>query len=91
MKKYMSTGYAWFEGAEVKTQLHIYTLDTTDEWDNTIEALASQQATQEFLFKLGYNSNPIFVEPIAGATYAYYDMHLMGNFLIIEETVALDI
>ena len=91
MKKYMSTGYAWIPDNEniAKTQLHIYTFDNEDEWFEADAALVDFTAKQEYLSNLGYVSDPIPVESIAGATYTHYNMHLAGDFLIIEESVIL--
>ena len=91
MKKYMSTGYAWIPDNEntAKTQLHIYTFDNEDEWFEADAALVDFAAKQEYLSNLGYVSDPIPVESIAGAIYTHYNMHLAGNFLIIEESVIL--
>ena len=90
MKKYISTGYAWLDNSEVKTQLHIYTLDNIDEWYDITEAMTTHQATQEYLSELGYDSDVIPVEPIAGKSYTTYDMHLINSFLIVEESVTID-
>lgn len=93
MKKYMSTGYAWIPDNDntAKTQLHIYTFDNEDEWFEVNAVLENFNEKQEYLSNLGYVSNPIPVESIAGATYTLYDMHLAGDFLIIEESVILDV
>ena len=91
MKKYMSTGYAWIPDNDntEKAQLHIYTFDNKDEWFEADAALVDFNAKQEYLSNLGYVSDPIPVESIAGATYTHYNMHLAGDFLIIEESVIL--
>ena len=93
MKKYMSTGYAWIPDSDdtEKTQLHIYTFDNKDEWFEADAALENFNAKQEYLSNLGYVSDPIPVESIAGATYTHYEMYLTGVFLIIEESVILDV
>lgn len=93
MKKYMSTCYAWIPDIEAtaKTQLHIYTFDNEDEWFEADAALEDYKSKQEYLSNLGYVSDPIPVESIAGATYTHYDMHLAGDFLVIEESVILDV
>ena len=93
MKKYMSTGYAWIPDNEntAKTQLHIYTFDNEDEWFEADAVLEDFNAKQEYLSNLGYVSDPIPVESIAGATYTLYAMHLAGDFLVIEESVILDV
>lgn len=93
MKKYMSTGYAWIPDNEntAKTQLHVYTFDNEDEWFEANAVLEDFNAKQEYLSNLGYVSDPIPVESIAGATYTHYDMHLAGDFLVIEESVILDV
>lgn len=94
MRKYMSTAYAWIPDTEAtaKTQLHIYTFDNEDEWFEADAVLGEDfKAKQEYLSNLGYVSNPIPVESIAGATYTLYDMHLAGDFLVIEESVILDV
>ena len=93
MKKYMSTGYAWIPDNDntEKAQLHIYTFDNEDEWFEADAALVDFTAKQEYLSNLGYVSDPFPVESIAGATYTHYDMHLAGDFLIIEESVIFDV
>ena len=93
MKKYMSTGYAWIPDNDntAKTQLHIYTFDNEDEWFEADAALEDYKSKQEYLSNLGYVSDPIPVESIAGATYTFYDMHLAGDFLVIEESVIIDV
>ena len=67
------------------------TFDNEDEWFEADAALVDFNAKQEYLSNLGYVSDPIPVESIAGATYTHYDMHLAGDFLIIEESVILDV
>lgn len=93
MRKYMSTGYAWIPDNDntAKTQLHIYTFDNEDEWFEADAALEDYKSKQEYLSDLGYVSDPIPVESIAGATYTLYDMHLAGDFLVIEESVIMDV
>ena len=93
MKKYMSTGYAWIPDNDntEKAQLHIYTFDNEDEWFEADAVLVDFAAKQGYLSNLGYVSDPIPVESIAGATYTHYDMHLAGDFLIIEESVIIDV
>lgn len=93
MRKYMSTGCAWIPDNDntAKTQLHIYTFDNEDEWFEANAALEDYKSKQEYLSDLGYVSDPIPVESIAGATYTLYDMHLAGDFLVIEESVIMDV
>lgn len=93
MRKYISTCYAWIPDTEAtaKTQLHIYTFDNEDEWFEADAALEDYKSKQEYLSNLGYVSDPIPVESIAGATYTHYDMHLAGDFLVIEESVIIDV
>lgn len=93
MRKYISTCYAWIPDTEAtaKTQLHIYTFDNEDEWFEADAALEDYKSKQEYLSNLGYVSDPIPVESIAGATYTHYDMHLAGDFLIVEESVIIDV
>ena len=93
MRKYMSTVYAWIpdNNNTEKAQLHIYTFDNEDEWFEADAVLVDFAAKQGYLSNLGYVSDPIPVESIAGATYTHYNMHLAGNFLIIEESVILDV
>ena len=93
MRKYMSTGYAWIPDNDntEKAQLHIYTFDNEDEWFEADAVLVDFAAKQGYLSNLGYVSDPIPVESIAGATYTHYDMHLAGDFLIIEESVIIDV
>lgn len=93
MRKYISTCYAWIPDTEAtaKTQLHIYTFDNEDEWFEADAALEDYKSKQEYLSNLGYVSDPIPVESIAGATYTHYDMHLAGDFLVVEESVIIDV
>ena len=93
MRKYMSTGYAWIPDSDdtEKTQLHIYTFDNEDEWFEADAALVDFNTKQEYLSNLGYVSDPIPVESITGATHTHYEMYLTGVFLIIEESVIIDI
>ena len=93
MRKYMSTGYAWIPDSDdtEKTQLHIYTFDNENELFKADAVLEDFNAKQEYLSNLGYVSDPIPVESIAGSTYTHYNMLLAGNFLIIEESVILDV
>lgn len=93
MRKYMSTCYAWIPDIEAtaKTQLHIYTFDNEDEWFEANVALEDYKSKQEYLSNLGYVSDPIPVESVAGATYTHYDIHLAGDFLIIEESIIIDV
>lgn len=92
MRKYMSTCYAWISNdSTAKTQLHIYTFNNEDEWFEADTALENYKTKQEYLSNLGYVSDPIPVESIAGATYTLYDMHLAGDFLVIEESVIIDV
>ena len=93
MKKYMSTGYAWIPDNEntAKTQLHIYTFDNEVELFKADAVLEDFNAKQEYLSNLGYVSDPIPVESITGATHTHYEMYLTGVFLIIEESVIIDV
>lgn len=93
MRKYMSTGYAWIPDNDntAKTQLHICTFENEDEWFEANAALEDYKSKQEYLSNLGYVSDPIPVESIAGATYTHYDIHLAGDFLVIEESVIMDV
>lgn len=93
MRKYMSTGYAWIPDNDntAKTQLHIYTFENEDEWFEANAVLEDFKEKQEYLSNLGYVSDPIPVESIAGATYTLYDMHLAGDFLVVEESVIIDV
>ena len=93
MRKYMSTGYAWIPDNDntEKAQLHIYTFDNEEEWFEADAALVDFNEKQEYLSNLAYVSDSIPVESIAGATYTHYNMHLAGDFLIIEESVILDV
>lgn len=93
MRKHMSTGYAWIPDNDntAKTQLHIYTFDNEDEWFEADAVLEDFKAKQEYLSNLGYISDPIPIESIAGKTYTLYDMRLAGDFLIVEESVILDV
>lgn len=91
MKYITSTLYNWLsDDSCTKSQLHIYAIESEEEYLE-LSAMLDACEEDEILERLNYHSDPIPVESIAGATYTHYDMHLAGDFLIVEESVIIDV
>ena len=90
MKYISSTLYNWLSDvADSKTQLHIYAIQSEEEYLN-LDAMIEHGEEQEILEYLHYESNVIPVEAIQGKEYTTYYCKLIGDFLVVEETVTLD-
>lgn len=90
MKYNSSTLYNWLSDvADSKTQLHIYAIQSEEEYLN-LDAMIEHGEEQEILEYLHYESNVIPVEAIQGKEYTTYHCKLIGDFLVVEETVTLD-
>lgn len=91
MKHITSTLYNSFEDyADSATQLHIHAFETEDEYTEAENAIEGHKKT-EYLSELGYHDDPIPCEPIPGLRYSSYDMQIVGDFLVVVETITLDI
>ena len=90
MKYISSTLYNWLSDvADSKTQLHIYAIQSEEEYLN-LDVMIEHGEEQEILEYLHYESNVIPVEAIQGKEYTTYHCKLIGDFLVVEETVTLD-
>lgn len=91
MKHITSTLYNWLSDvADSKTQLHIYAIQSEEEYLN-LSAMIENGEEQEILEYLHYESDVIPVEAIQGKEYTTYHCKLIGDFLVVEETVTLDV
>ena len=91
MKHITSTLFNSFEDyADSATQLHIYAFETEDEYTEAENAIEFHTKTA-YLSELGYHDDPIPCEPIPGLRYSSYDMQIVGDFLVIIETIIIDI
>lgn len=94
MKHIISTLFNSFEDyADSATQLHIYAFEASDEYEEAKEVSESHNHEKkvEYLAELGYYDDPVPCEPIPGLRYSSYDFTIVGNFLIIVETITLDV
>lgn len=90
MKYNSSTLYNWLSNtADSKSQLHIYAIQSEEEYLN-LNAMIENGEEQEILEYLHYESDVIPAEAIAGKEYTTYHCKLIGDFLVVEETVTLD-
>ena len=90
MKYISSTLYNWLaDDSCSKSQLHIYAIQSEEEYLN-LSAMLDNNEEQEILEYLRYESDVIPVEAIQGKEYTTYHCKLMGDFLVVEETVTLD-
>ena len=44
----------------------------------------------EILENLGYHNDKVPIECVAGSEFTSYDYKLIGDFLVVEETVTVD-
>ena len=72
-----------------KTQLHIYAVENEEEYLE-LEAILDKREGNEILERLGYYSDKISIECVAGKEYTVYACKLIGAFLVVEETVIID-
>lgn len=91
MKYISSTLYSWLsDTADSKSQLHIYAIQSEEEYLN-LDAMIENGEEQEILEYLHYESDVIPAEAIAGKEYTTYHCKLVGDFLVVEETVVIDV
>lgn len=91
MKYNSSTLYNWLSDDSCsKTQLHIYAVESEEEYLE-LSAIIDEGKGDEILEGLGYHSDKIPVEAIAGKEYTTYHCKLMGDFLVVEESVIIDV
>lgn len=91
MKHITSTLFNSFEDyADSATQLHIWAFEVEEEYTEAENAIEKHTKT-EYLSELGYHDDPIPCEPIPGLRYSSYDMQIVGDFLVVIETIIIDI
>lgn len=90
MKYITSTLFNSFNDyADSATQLHIYAFETEGEYADAANAIGPM--TTEYLAELGYHDDPIPCEPIPGLRYSSYDAEIVGDFLVVIETITIDV
>lgn len=90
MKYNSSTLYNWLSDDSCsKTQLHIYAVESEEEYLE-LSAMLDEGKGDEILERLNYYSDKIPVECVAGSEFTSYACKLMGDFLVVEETVTVD-
>lgn len=90
MKYNSSTLYNWLSDDSCsKTQLHIYAVESEEEYLE-LSAMLDEGKGDEILERLDYYSDKIPVECVAGSEFTSYACELMGDFLVVEETVIVD-
>ena len=91
MKYITSTLYNWLsDTADFKSQLHIYAIQSEEEYFN-LSTMLDNNEEQEILEYLHYESDVIPVEAIQGKKYTTYHCKLMGDFLVVEENIFIDV
>lgn len=91
MKHITSTLFNSFEDyADSATQLHIYAFESMDEYTDAANVQGTVMET-EYLAELGYHDDPIPCEPIPGLRYSSYGFTIVGDFLVVIETITLDV
>lgn len=90
MKYNSSTLYNWLSGdSGSKTQLHIYAVESEEEYLE-LSAMLDEGKGDEILKRLSYHSDKVPIECVAGNEFTSYACKLMGDFLVVEETVIVD-
>ena len=90
MKYNSSTLYNWLSDDSCsKTQLHIYAVESEEEYLE-LSAMLDDGKGDKILKRLNYHSDKVPIECVAGSEFTSYDCKLMGDFLVIEETVTID-
>ena len=90
MKYNSSTLYNWLSGdSGSKTQLHIYAVESKEEYLE-LRAMIDERKGNEILESLGYHSDKVPIACVAGSEFTSYDCKLIGDFLVVEETVIVD-
>lgn len=91
MKHITSTLFNSFEDyADSATQLHIWAFEVEEEYTEAENAIEEHTKT-EYLSELGYHDDPVPCEPIPGLRYSSYDMQIVGDFLVVIETIIIDV
>lgn len=91
MKYITSTLFNSFEDyADSATQLHIYAFESMDEYTDAANVQGTAMET-EYLAELGYHDDPIPCEPIPGLRYSSYGFTIVGDFLVVVETIIIDV
>ena len=90
MKYNSSTLYNWLSGdSGSKTQLHIYAVESEEEYLE-LSAMLDERKGNEILENLDYHSDKVPIECVAGSEFTSYACKLIGDFLVVEETVTVD-
>ena len=90
MKYNSSTLYNWLSGdSGSKTQLHIYAVESEEEYLE-LSTMIDERKGNEILESLGYHSDKVPIECVAGSEFTFYDCKLIGDFFVVEETVIVD-
>lgn len=90
MKYNSSTLYNWLsDDSGSKTQLHIYAVENEEEYLE-LNAMLDEGKGNEILEHLGYYSDKIPAECVAGSEFTVYACKLIGDFLVVEETITID-
>ena len=90
MKYNSSTLYNWFgDDSCSKTQLHIYAVESEEEY-LALSAMFDAGKADEILASLGYHSDKVPVECVAGSEFTSYACKLIGDFFVVDETVTVD-
>ena len=91
MKHITSTLFNSFDDyADSATQLHIYAFESMDEYTDAANVQGTAMET-EYLAELGYHDDPIPCEPIPGLRYSSYGFTIVGDFLVVVETIIIDV
>lgn len=90
MKYNSSTLYNWLSDDSCsKTQLHIYAVESEEEYLE-LSAMIDERKGNEILESLGYHSDKVPIECVAGRELTFYAYKLIGDFLVVKETVIVD-
>ena len=90
MKYNSSTLYNWLsDDSCTKTQLHIYAVESVKEYLELV-AMIDEGKGDEILESLGYHSDKVPIECVAGSEFTSYACKLIGDFLVVKETVTVD-
>ena len=90
MKYNSSTLYNWLSDDSCsKTQFHIYAVESEEEYLE-LSAMIDERKGNEILESLGYHSDKVPIECVAGRELTFYACKLIGDFLVVEETVIVD-
>lgn len=91
MKHITSTLFNSFDDyADSATQLHIYAFESMDEYTDAVNVQGTAMET-EYLAELGYHDDPIPCEPVPGLRYSSYGFTIVGDFLVVVETIIIDV